>query len=88
MSAPSRMPVVFFGHGSPMNAIEPNRYADAFTGARHGDALVEEALHLGVEDAVELRGIRHGVQRRADVGRQLAQRREHQQGAEALQLNE
>jgi 4,5-DOPA dioxygenase extradiol len=24
------MPVVFFGHGSPMNAIEPNRYADAW----------------------------------------------------------
>ena len=30
MSAASRMPVVFFGHGSPMNAIEPNRYADAW----------------------------------------------------------
>jgi 4,5-DOPA dioxygenase extradiol len=24
------MPVVFFGHGSPMNAIEPNRYAEAW----------------------------------------------------------
>jgi 4,5-DOPA dioxygenase extradiol len=30
MSAAPRMPVVFFGHGSPMNAIEPNRYADAW----------------------------------------------------------
>jgi 4,5-DOPA dioxygenase extradiol len=25
-----RMPVVFFGHGSPMNAIEPSRYAEAW----------------------------------------------------------
>jgi 4,5-DOPA dioxygenase extradiol len=30
MSAAPRMPVVFFGHGSPMNAITPNRYADAW----------------------------------------------------------
>lgn len=31
MSAtPSRMPVAFFGHGSPMNAIQPNRYAEAW----------------------------------------------------------
>ena len=29
-ASPPRMPVVFFGHGSPMNAIEPNRYADAW----------------------------------------------------------
>lgn len=28
MTAPaSRMPVVFFGHGSPMNALEPSRYS-------------------------------------------------------------
>jgi 4,5-DOPA dioxygenase extradiol len=25
-----RLPVVFFGHGSPMNAIEPSRYAEAW----------------------------------------------------------
>jgi 4,5-DOPA dioxygenase extradiol len=31
------MPVVFFGHGSPMNAILPNRYADAWR--RIGAAL-------------------------------------------------
>jgi 4,5-DOPA dioxygenase extradiol len=29
MSA-QRMPAIFFGHGSPMNAIEPNRYANAW----------------------------------------------------------
>jgi 4,5-DOPA dioxygenase extradiol len=26
----NRMPVVFFGHGSPMNALEGNRYAEAW----------------------------------------------------------
>lgn len=30
MPAAPRMPVVFFGHGSPMNALAPNRYADAW----------------------------------------------------------
>jgi 4,5-DOPA dioxygenase extradiol len=29
-AANSRMPVVFFGHGSPMNAIEPSPYSDAW----------------------------------------------------------
>jgi 4,5-DOPA dioxygenase extradiol len=29
-ASPPRMPVVFFGHGSPMNAVTPNRYADAW----------------------------------------------------------
>lgn len=28
--APMRMPVAFFGHGSPMNALERNRYTDAW----------------------------------------------------------
>jgi 4,5-DOPA dioxygenase extradiol len=28
--AARRMPVVFFGHGSPMNAIEPSRYGEAW----------------------------------------------------------
>ena len=26
----SRMPTVFFGHGSPMNALERNRYSDVW----------------------------------------------------------
>jgi 4,5-DOPA dioxygenase extradiol len=30
MSAAPRMPVVFFGHGSPMNAIQPSRYSEAW----------------------------------------------------------
>ncbi|HSX59790.1 MAG TPA: 4,5-DOPA dioxygenase extradiol [Tahibacter sp.] len=29
MSAPTRQPVLFIGHGSPMNAIEQNRWSDA-----------------------------------------------------------
>ena len=27
----TRMPAIFFGHGNPMNAIESNRYADAWS---------------------------------------------------------
>src|ERR671938_1061135 len=30
MREASRMPVVFFGHGSPMNAVERNRYTEAW----------------------------------------------------------
>src|SRR5512138_3587783 len=30
MSQTTRMPVVFFGHGNPMNALERNRYSDAW----------------------------------------------------------
>jgi aromatic ring-opening dioxygenase catalytic subunit (LigB family) len=30
MSHPTRMPAVFFGHGNPMNAIERNRYTEAW----------------------------------------------------------
>ena len=27
-----RMPAVFFGHGSPMNTLEQNRYTEAWAG--------------------------------------------------------
>jgi 4,5-DOPA dioxygenase extradiol len=37
MNIPTRMPVVFAGHGSPMNALERNRCTDAW--ARIGAAL-------------------------------------------------
>jgi 4,5-DOPA dioxygenase extradiol len=40
------MPVVFFGHGSPMNAITPNRYADAWR--RMGAALPKPRAILSV----------------------------------------
>jgi 4,5-DOPA dioxygenase extradiol len=40
------MPVVFFGHGSPMNAIEPNRYAEAWR--RMGAALPKPRAILSV----------------------------------------
>lgn len=46
MSASPRMPVVFFGHGSPMNAIQPNRYADAWR--RIGAALPRPRAILSV----------------------------------------
>ena len=45
-ASPTRMPVVFFGHGSPMNAITPNRYADAWR--RMGAALPKPRAILSV----------------------------------------
>ena len=37
----ARMPAAFFGHGSPMNALETNQYSEAWRsfGARFGDTL-------------------------------------------------
>lgn len=45
-SAAARMPAVFFGHGSPMNALERNRYTDAWR--RLGEALPQPKAILVV----------------------------------------
>src|SRR3569832_2071860 len=41
-----RMPAIFFGHGNPMYAIEPNRYSDAWR--RLGESLPRPAAVLAV----------------------------------------
>jgi 4,5-DOPA dioxygenase extradiol len=46
MGAPERMPAVFIGHGSPMNALERNRYTEAW--AAFGAALPEPRAILAV----------------------------------------
>ncbi|HJX17930.1 MAG TPA: 4,5-DOPA dioxygenase extradiol [Acidiferrobacterales bacterium] len=45
-TAPARMPAVFFGHGSPMNTLEYNRYTDAWR--RLGEILPEPKAILAV----------------------------------------
>src|SRR3954465_7702136 len=42
----SRMPAVFFGHGSPMNALEQNRYTEAWR--RIGETLPRPRAVLAV----------------------------------------
>lgn len=44
--AGSRMPVVFFGHGSPMNALEDNRYTEAWR--RVGRSVPEPRAILSI----------------------------------------
>src|SRR3569832_1545061 len=41
-----RMPAIFFGHGNPMYAIEPNRYSDAWR--RLGESLPRPAAVIAV----------------------------------------
>lgn len=45
-AAPTRMPVVFFGHGSPMNTLEQNRYTEAWRGL--GEAIPRPRAILSV----------------------------------------
>ena len=45
-TAAARMPAVFFGHGSPMNTLEYNRYTDAWR--RLGEILPEPKAILAV----------------------------------------
>lgn len=50
----SRMPAIFFGHGSPMNALEHNRYTDAWR--RVGTSLPQPKAILAVSAHWYLRG--------------------------------
>ena len=49
MTAPATMPAVFIGHGSPMNALETNRYTDAWqsfaAGIARPRAIVAVSAH-------------------------------------------
>lgn len=54
MSATGRMPVVFVGHGSPMNAIEDNRWSRGF--AQLGAALPRPAAILAISAHWYIRG--------------------------------
>jgi len=45
-AAAARMPAVFFGHGSPMNTLERNRYTDAW--CRLGETLPQPKAILAV----------------------------------------
>lgn len=50
----SRMPVVFFGHGSPLNALEQNRYSDAWR--RIGNSMPKPSAILSVSAHWTTRG--------------------------------
>jgi 4,5-DOPA dioxygenase extradiol len=54
MNGQRRMPAVFFGHGSPMNALERNRYTEAWTaaGERFGKpkAILAISAHWYIRD--------------------------------------
>jgi 4,5-DOPA dioxygenase extradiol len=54
MPGTARMPAVFFGHGSPMNALEQNRYTDAWR--RLGETLPQPKAILAVSAHWETRG--------------------------------
>src|SRR3569832_123288 len=49
-----RMPAIFFGHGNPMYAIEPNRYSDAWR--RLGESLPRPAAVIAVSARWYTRG--------------------------------
>ena len=51
----SRMPVVFFGHGSPMNALEHNRYTE--TWRRLGESVPKPKAILAVSAHWTMRGV-------------------------------
>ena len=48
MDASSRMPVLFVGHGSPMNAIEDNRWAQGFAALSEGISRPKAILAIVV----------------------------------------
>ena len=51
---PPRMPAIFFGHGNPMYAIEPNRYTEAWR--ELGASLPRPAAILSVSAHWYIRG--------------------------------
>ena len=52
---PVRMPVAFFGHGSPMNALEKNRYTEVWRGI--GEAIPKPKAVLCISAHWYTRGI-------------------------------
>jgi len=56
VSATEKMPVLFIGHGSPMNAIEENNFVEGWRGI--GATLPEPAAILCISAHWETRGVR------------------------------
>jgi 4,5-DOPA dioxygenase extradiol len=61
MAAPPRLPALFFGHGSPMNAIEQNRYTEMWRSV--AAELPEPRAILAVSAHWYVRGSRVTAQR-------------------------
>lgn len=56
MNSPSRMPSIFFGHGSPMNTLERNRYTEGW--AEFGETIPRPKAILAISAHWYIRGTR------------------------------